>query len=66
MEVTDAEELVIISTSGMVIRQSIKEMRVMGRNTMGNRLIRLKDGDAIADIAKVVPEDDDAVVAEGN
>lgn len=66
MEVSDSEELVIISSSGMVIRQSIKEMRVMGRNTMGNRLIRLKDGDAIADIAKVVPEDDDSVVENGN
>jgi DNA gyrase subunit A len=66
MEVSDSEELVIISSSGMVIRQSIKEMRVMGRNTMGNRLIRLKDGDAIADIAKVVPEDDETVVVEGN
>jgi DNA gyrase subunit A len=66
MEVSDSEELVIISSSGMVIRQSIKEMRVMGRNTMGNRLIRLKDGDAIADIAKVVPEDDDTAVVEGN
>ncbi len=66
MEVSDSEELVIISSSGMVIRQSIKEMRVMGRNTMGNRLIRLKDGDAIADIAKVVPEDDETVVENGN
>ncbi|MCE1190097.1 MAG: DNA gyrase subunit A [Ignavibacteria bacterium] len=58
MEVTDSEELVIISTKGMVIRQSIKELRVMGRNTQGNRLIRLKEGDSIADIAKVVPDDD--------
>ncbi len=66
MEVTDGEELVIISTSGMVIRQSVKDLRVMGRNTMGNRLIRLKEGDAIADIAKVVPEDDDGEVENGN
>ncbi|MBI2416647.1 MAG: DNA gyrase subunit A [Ignavibacteriales bacterium] len=58
MEVTDGEELVIISSMGMVIRQSIKELRVMGRNTQGNRLIRLKDGDSIADIAKVVPEEE--------
>lgn len=58
MEVMDGEELVIISSMGMVIRQSIKELRVMGRNTQGNRLIRLKDGDSIADIAKVVPEEE--------
>jgi DNA gyrase subunit A len=59
MEVTDAEELVIITSGAMVIRQSIKDIRVMGRNTVGVRLIRLKEGDSIADIAKVVPEDEE-------
>jgi DNA gyrase subunit A len=57
MEVVDGDELVIISTQGMVIRQSIKDIRVMGRNTQGVRVIRLKEGDTIADIAKVVPEE---------
>ncbi len=56
LEVNDTDELVIISTGGMVIRQSIKDLRVMGRNTSGVRVIRLKDGDAIADIARVLPE----------
>ena len=58
MEVNDNDELVIISTKGMVIRQSMKDIRVMGRATQGVRVIRLKDGDSIADIAKVVPEDE--------
>lgn len=58
MEVTDNEELVIISTQGMVIRQTVKDLRVMGRNTSGVRVIRLNEHDSIADIAKVVPEDD--------
>lgn len=58
MEVTDNEELMIISSQGMAIRQSVKDIRVMGRNTQGVRVIRLKDDDAIADIAKVVPEDE--------
>jgi DNA gyrase subunit A len=62
MEVVDGDELVIISTHGMVIRQSVKDIRVMGRNTQGVRVIRLKDGDSIADIAKVVPEDEEPVV----
>ena len=59
MEVSDKDELVIISTKGMVIRQSVKDIRVMGRNTQGVRVIRLNDGDSIADIARVVSEDDD-------
>ncbi|GAB4287857.1 MAG: DNA gyrase subunit A [Ignavibacteriaceae bacterium] len=59
MEVVDRDELVIISTRGMVIRQSVKDIRVMGRNTQGVRVIRLKDGDSIADIAKVVSEEEE-------
>jgi DNA gyrase subunit A len=46
----------------MVIRQSVKDIRVMGRNTQGVRVIRLKEGDSIADIAKVVPEEDEPEV----
>lgn len=59
MEVVDRDELVIISSHGMVIRQSIKDIRIMGRNTQGVRVIRLNEGDTIADIAKVIPEDED-------
>jgi len=59
MEVVDGDELVIITTHGMVIRQSVKDLRVMGRNTQGVRVIRLKDDDSIADIAKVLPEDEE-------
>ncbi len=66
MEVNDNDELVIISEKGMVIRQSLKAIRVMGRNTQGVRVIRMKEGDAIADIAKVVPEDDNNGNGNGN
>ena len=57
MEVNDMDELVIITNKGMVMRQSVKALRVMGRNTQGVRLIRLNDDDAIADIARVVTEE---------
>jgi len=43
----------------MVIRQSVKDIHVMGRNTQGVRVIRPKDDDSIADIAKVLPEDEE-------
>jgi DNA gyrase subunit A len=49
----------------MVIRQSVKDLRVMGRNTQGVRVIRLNEGDTIADIARVIPEDED-VNGNGN
>ncbi len=57
MGVVDRDELVIITTKGMVIRQAVKNLRVMGRNTQGVKVINLKDRDSIADIAKVVSED---------
>lgn len=66
MEVVDRDELVIISTQGMVIRQSVKDLRVMGRNTQGVRVIRLNEHDSIADIARVVPEDDEEINGNGN
>ena len=58
-EVNDNDELVIITTQGMVIRQTVNDIRVMGRNTQGVRLIRLNEGDDIADIARVIPEEDE-------
>ncbi len=59
MEVVDGDELVIITTHGMVIKQGIKNIRVMGRNTQGVRVIRLNEDDSIADIAKVVREEEE-------
>ena len=66
MEVVDKDELVIITTKGMVIRQDVKALRVMGRNTQGVRVINLKDRDSIADIAKVVMEDEGVGADNGN
>lgn len=65
-EVNDNDELVIITEKGMVIRQSVKELRVMGRNTQGVRLIRLNEDDSIADIARVISEDDEILDGGGS
>ncbi len=55
-EVVDTDDIVIVTTNGMVIRQNAAAIRVAGRNTQGVRLIRLQDGDSVADIAAVVGE----------
>ena len=65
--VTDADDLMIINKSGIVIRIVVSQLRVMGRATQGVRLINLKGNDAIASVAKIEHEDDaeiseDAVV----
>lgn len=59
LEVTDNEDIVVMTTKGVVIRQAAKDIRVIGRNTQGVRLIKLDDEDAIADIAIVVHEEED-------
>jgi len=66
-DVTNTDDLMIINRSGITIRISVNEMRVMGRATQGVRLIRLGDTDKIASITKLtegeeVPDTD----SEGN
>ncbi|TDQ11684.1 DNA gyrase subunit A [Pedobacter metabolipauper] len=56
--VTDADDLMIINKSGIVIRIVVSELRVMGRATQGVRLINLKGNDEIASVAKIEHEDD--------
>jgi DNA gyrase subunit A len=58
-EVLETDDIVIVTLQGMVIRQDATEIRLSGRNTQGVRLIRLDEGDRIADIAVVTPEDDE-------
>ncbi|WP_265428235.1 DNA gyrase subunit A [Chryseobacterium sp. YIM B08800] len=56
--VTDEDGLMIINKSGVAIRMNMNEMRVMGRNTQGVRMINLKKNDEIAAIAKVSMDKD--------
>ena len=58
-EVVDTDDIVVVTTNGMVIRQNAAAIRVAGRNTQGVRLIRLLEGDSIADIAAVVGEEEE-------
>lgn len=56
--VSDEDDLMIINKSGIAIRMSVADLRVMGRATQGVRLINLKDNDSIAAVAKVMPDDE--------
>ncbi|MEZ5067410.1 MAG: DNA gyrase C-terminal beta-propeller domain-containing protein, partial [Bacteroidia bacterium] len=51
--VTEGDDLMIINKSGITIRMEVKDLRIMGRNTQGVKLIRLDDDDSIASVAKV-------------
>ena len=59
--VNDNDDLMIINKSGIAIRLSVKELRVMGRATQGVRLINLKGKDSIAAVAKVMQEEDELI-----
>ncbi len=54
--VMDSDDIMIITAKGVIIRQPVKGISVLGRNTQGVRLIRLDEGDRIADVARVVKE----------
>ena len=62
--VTDSDDLMIINKSGIAIRLEVDNLRVMGRATQGVRLIKVRDGDAIAAVAKVMSDDDDIEIEE--
>jgi len=56
--VTDADDLMIINRSGVAIRISVEDLRVMGRAAQGVKVINLRADDEIAAVAKVVKEEE--------
>jgi DNA gyrase subunit A len=50
----------LITTGGMVNRTHVSEIRVVGRNTQGVRIMNLNEGDKIASLAKVAREEGDS------
>ena len=56
--VSDADDLMIIKKSGVIIRLAVEELRVAGRATQGVKLINIKEEDSIAAVAKVMKDED--------
>ena len=61
-EVTDQDDLMVITEGGKVIRMSCSGIRTMGRNTQGVRIMRLDSSEAIAAVTRVVNEEEDEEV----
>ncbi|MBM3335009.1 DNA gyrase subunit A, partial [Candidatus Sumerlaeota bacterium] len=53
MEVLDDEELIMITQKGMSVRCPVRDIRTIGRNTQGVRLIQLEPGDRLTDVARI-------------
>lgn len=62
--VTDQDDLMITTNSGITIRTAASELRVMGRATQGVKIIRLEDQDSIADVTVVAsaPEEPEEMI----
>ena len=60
-EVTDEDDLMIITKKGVAIRIKVADLRVMGRNTQGVKLIRMSDTDDIASVTRIIREDEEIV-----
>ena len=57
MEVVDSDDLIVITDSGVLMRQPIKAIRTIGRVTQGVRLVKLDGGTNISSITRVISED---------
>jgi DNA gyrase subunit A len=58
MEVLPADEIMIITKHGVIIRSSVSQVRVTGRIAQGVKLVNLDEGDVVTAVARVVPEDE--------
>ncbi len=56
LAVRDDDEIMIIASSGMMLRTDLSAVREIGRATQGVRLIRLKEGDKVVAVAKIARE----------
>jgi len=64
LTVRDADEIMLITVKGQMVRTCVKDIREAGRNTQGVKLIELDSGDKLQAIASVIGEDKEDSAAE--
>jgi len=57
MEVVDADDLIVITDKGVLMRQPVSQIRTIGRVTQGVKLVKLDDGTKISSISRVINDD---------
>ena len=58
-QVTEDDQLMLVTTNGKIIRLRIKDIRIIGRNTQGVRLIELEEGERVVSLARVVEKEEE-------
>ena len=66
MEVVDSDDLIVITDSGVLMRQPVSAIRAIGRVTQGVRLVKLDEGTNISSITRVISEDSATSKEENN
>jgi len=64
LSVTDGDEMMLITSKGLMVRTPVKDIREVGRNTQGVKLINLEPGDKLLAIAPVISEKNDVTEAD--
>jgi DNA gyrase subunit A len=55
-EVTDEDELMLVTRAGVINRQHASEIREIGRNTQGVRLVSWDEGEEVVDVARILAD----------
>jgi DNA gyrase subunit A len=66
LPIAASDSVVVISSSGMLVRTPAAEIREVGRNTQGVRVVRLKDGDQVVGIASAPMEEGEIAESSGD
>ncbi|MBM4261875.1 MAG: DNA gyrase subunit A [Deltaproteobacteria bacterium] len=60
LQVTEEDQLMLVTNTGKIIRLRIRDIRVIGRNTQGVRLIELEEGERVVSLARVAEKEDES------
>ena len=58
-QVTDEDQLMLVTNNGKIIRLRVKDIRVIGRNTQGVRLIDLEDSERVVSLARLAEKEEE-------
>jgi len=65
-QVTEDDQLMLITNAGKIIRLRVKDIRVIGRNTQGVHLIELEEGERVVSLARLAEKEEEEEEAEDN
>jgi DNA gyrase subunit A len=63
-QVTDDDQLMLVTNNGKIIRLRMRDIRVIGRNTQGVRLIDLEEGERVVSLARLAEKEEEEEEAE--